>query len=240
MNFQPASVTSVAAFLAIVAAVIAAFIWAVQHAYRSDRQRHFLRAITGLGVYLIGLSAVIASGLMLRLPLAGLPFFFGIVLIVSVGVACSPLGARLSATLPVASLVGFQAFRLPLELVLHAWGEQGTIPMSMTWRGQNWDILTGFVSLAALPFVERHRSVAWFANLVGLALLLNVIRVAVMSSPLPFAWGVTPPLLLALNLPYALIAPVCVGGALIGHIVLTRALLSGDTRRHRPAHPEAN
>jgi hypothetical protein len=36
---------------------------------------------------------------------------------------------------------------------------------------------------------------------------------------------VTPPLLLALHLPYAWIGPVCVGGALAGHIVLTRALL---------------
>lgn len=49
------------------------------------------------------------------------------------------------------------------------------------------------------------------------------MRVAIMSSPLPFAWGPQPPpLLLALHLPYALIGPVCVGGALFGHVVLTR------------------
>jgi hypothetical protein len=45
-----------------------------------------------------------------------------------------------------------------------------------------------------------------------------------MSSPLPFAWGVKPPLQLALYLPYAWIVPICVDGALFGHIVLTRAL----------------
>jgi hypothetical protein len=58
-----------------------------------------------------------------------------------------------------------------------------------------------------------------------MALLLNVMRVAMMSSPLPFAWDVRPPLQLVSHLPYAWIAPVCVAGALAGHLVLTRALL---------------
>jgi hypothetical protein len=44
--------------------------------------------------------------------------------------------------------------------------------------------------------------------------------------PLPFAWGVQPPLQLVMYLPYALIGPVCVAGALAGHVILTRALLS--------------
>jgi hypothetical protein len=125
----------------------------------------------------------------------------------------------------VAALVAFQAFRLPLELVLHRWALEGTIPLTMTWTGDNWDIVSGIVALVAAPFAHRHRVVAWGANVVGIILLLNVIRVALLSSPLPFAWMVTPPLLLALHLPYAWIGPVCVGGALAGHIVLTRALL---------------
>ena len=228
MNFQPASTASVAAYVAIVAAVIAAFLGAMWHACATDRGRRprvVALAAIATTAWLGGLSLLVGSGTLLRMPLAGLPFFFGAILLVSTAVGLSPLGGRLATTLPLTALVGFQAFRLPLELVLHAWGEQGTIPISMTWRGQNWDILTGLIALATFPFAARSRTLAWVVNLVGAGLLLNVMRVAVMSSPLPFAWGVTPPLLLALNLPYALIGPVCVGGALIGHIVLTRALL---------------
>jgi hypothetical protein len=114
--------------------------------------------------------------------------------------------------------------------VLHNWAAQGTIPETMTWSGQNWDIVSGVVALAAAPWTGRHRALAWTANLVGAGLLLNVMRVAVMSPPVPFGWGVTPPLLLAWYLPYALIGPVAVGGALAGHIILTRAL------RTRPRH----
>ena len=43
-----------------------------------------------------------------------------------------------------------------------------------------------------------------------------------------------PPLLLALHLPYMLIGPVCVGGALLGHIVLTRRLLQTGRPGHAP------
>ena len=116
----------------------------------------------------------------------------------------------------------------PLELVLHAWSEQGTIPQTMTWTGANLDIVSGMISLALAPFATR-RSVAWTVNIIGFVLLMNVARVATMSSPLPFAWhDVQPKLTLIAHLPYALIGPVCVAGALAGHVILTRRLLSSE------------
>jgi hypothetical protein len=50
----------------------------------------------------------VGSGRLAALPMGGFPIFFGAVLIVSLGTALSPVGARL-ATLPLAALVGFQA-----------------------------------------------------------------------------------------------------------------------------------
>ena len=230
--FVPASPFSEAVFLVIVAAVIVAFLTGVGVAYGGDRR--LARRVTGLAA--LGLTAwlglvvlAVGSGWLARLPMGGFPAFFGAVLVVSAAVALSPLGARL-ATLPLGALVAFQAFRLPLELVLHSWTVHGTIPETMTWSGQNWDIVSGVVALAAAPWVARRRALAWTANLVGAGLLLNVMRVAVMSAPVPFGWGVTPPLLLAWYLPYALIGPVAVGGALAGHIILTRALVGTPAR----------
>jgi hypothetical protein len=95
----------------------------------------------------------------------------------------------------------------------------------MTWSGANFDIASGIVAVVLAPFAARRR-VAWVANIIGFALLANVARVAVMSSPLPFAWNVEPKLTLLTHLPYAFIAPVCVAGALAGHVILTRRLLS--------------
>jgi hypothetical protein len=232
MPFTPASASSVMAFLVIVVGVAGAFIAAVCRAYR-DRPATRARLIALALIYLILIGVVVETGAMAALPLSGLPFFFGTVFVVSLGTALSPVGGRMATALPLGALVFFQAFRLPLELVLHSWVAQGTIPETMTWTGQNWDIASGLVALVAAPFAGRSRAAAWVANVVGALLIVNVIRVAAMSSPVPFGWGVEPPLLLALYLPYAWIGPVCVGGALIGHIVLTRALIGGSPGRRQ-------
>jgi hypothetical protein len=226
MPFTPASASSVLAFVAILVAVLVAFIAAVHRAYRTQPATR-ARLIALALIYLILVGVVVDTGVLVALPLQGLPFFFGTVLVVSLLTGLSPAGGRMAATTPVAALVAFQAFRLPLELILHGWVEQGTIPETMTWSGQNWDVISGIVAVVAAPLASRSRAAAWAANLIGAILLMNVMRVAMMSSPLPFGWGVEPPLLLGLFLPYAWIGPVCVGGALIGHIVLTRALLPG-------------
>ena len=222
MNFQPASPNSVAAFVAIVAVVLVAFFWAVQRAH--GRGRVFVLTLAVVSAWLGLLAGLVASDKMSRLPLSGLPFFFGSILIVCTAAALSPFGGKLATTVPVGALVGFQAFRLPLELVLHEWAAQGTIPGTMTWTGHKWDIISGITPLLPAPLAGRFPAAARAANIIGFALLLNVMRVAIMSSPFPFPWGQEPPLLLALHLPYALIGPVCVGGALFGHLVLTRRL----------------
>jgi hypothetical protein len=222
MEFIPANAPSLAAFSGIVVAVLVALLWSVQRAYGSAKVTGL--AAIALGLWLGAQALLVASGRMSSLPLNGLPFFFGPILLIWTGLALSPIGKRVATTVPLAALVGFQAFRLPLELVLHSWATQGTIPESMTWTGQNWDIISGIAALACAPFATRHRTIVRLANIIGFALLLNVMRVAVLSSPVPFGWGQQPPLLLAFHLPYALIGPVCVGGALFGHLVLTRAL----------------
>ena len=142
-----------------------------------------------------------------------------------VGLGLSPVGRWIAAS-PIPWLLAFQGFRLPLELVLHSWVGQGVIPATMTWTGSNWDILSGLAALALAPFAGRRPVLAWIGNILGFVLLLNVGRVALLSAPTPFGWAdVTPKLQLPFHLPYALIIPVCVGGALLGHMALTRALL---------------
>jgi hypothetical protein len=230
--FTPASTTSVRAFMAIVIAVLVAFVIGVRAAYRRDGMRGrqiTRRAAVGAAVWVALTWMAVGTGALAAMPLGGFPVFFGAVLVVGLATGLSSVGARLG-TLPMWALVGFQAFRLPLELVLHSWATQGTIPYTMTWSGQNWDVVSGVVALVAAPWADRSRAVAWIANGVGAVLLLNVMRVAALSAPVPFGWHVTPPLVVAWHLPYALIGPVCVCGAIVGHVVLTRALVSATRR----------
>ncbi len=127
--------------------------------------------------------------------------------------------------LPTKFLVLFHFFRFPLELVLHSWSKTGTVPATMTWTGQNYDIISGLLSVFALFPVFQNKRFYWFFNVISLALLINVIRVVLMSSPLPFAWPLENPIQLLAYFPYHLVATVGVWLALVGHIVLTRKLL---------------
>jgi len=202
------------------------FIWGVWTSARRESVspwRRTLPVAIGTTVWLTAILLVVGSG-WLEGDQRRLLVFGAAMNAVSLGIGFSPIGRWLSR-LPLPALVGFQWFRLPLELVLHSWVAQEVIPATMTWSGRNWDIVSGAVALVAAPFCQRSRVVAWIANGVGLALLANVMRVAVMSSPVSFGWPVAPKLELIFHVPYALIIPVCIGGALIGHIALTRALL---------------
>lgn len=228
MNFIPASSLSLFAFVGILATVCIAFLWSLFNMWQMRNPvysfRHSLRAAVFLLIWLSLLSLPVALGVFREFPLA-LFGLFGASNLAALVLGLSSVGKGLAIATDIRALVLFQGFRLPLELVLHEWFLSGTVPETMTWSGQNFDIVTGILALVLAPFAH-HSAAAWFANLIGLSLLANVVRVAVMSSPFPFAWQLNSPLQLGIHLPYALIVPVCVAGALLGHIILTRKLMN--------------
>ena len=61
----------------------------------------------------------------------------------------STLGGEVASKLPVRTLVGFQAFRVGPELILHFGYLEGSLPHQMTWRpdGRNFDIAVDFTKL---------------------------------------------------------------------------------------------
>lgn len=176
-------------------------------------------------VWLGTLSFIIQSGILKTHMIPGIPLYYISILILVFWFSFSHWGAKIALAVPITFLVGFQVFRLPVELIFDLWAEQRTIPVTMTWAGQNFDVVTGLLALMVAPLTGRYRIIAWVFNILGIILLVNLLRVGAMSSPFPFAWGVDPTLQLVLHWPYALAGPVCVGGALAGHVILTRALL---------------
>jgi hypothetical protein len=226
--FHQASPFSVFVFLLVCGIVVAAFlrgVWISAQPQGRDPFRLTLSVGISLVLWLATIAGLVGTGWLGAVP-ERLIMLGGAVFSLSVLLGLSPLGKWMAIACPVSWLVAFQGFRLPLELVLHSWVHQGVIPKAMTWNGSNWDILSGIAALVLAPLSPRFKVAAWAVNIIGGVLLINVGRVAVSSAPLPFGWqDVTPKLLLPYHLPYALIVPICVGGALAGHVILTRALL---------------
>jgi hypothetical protein len=145
----------------------------------------------------------------------------------AVALGGSRFGARLAQGLPLWALVGFQAFRLPLELVLHRAALDGTMPVEMSFSGYNFDILSGASALLlgvalALGWAGPRATSIW--NIGGLLLLCNIIGIAVAATPFFHAFGPEHLNVWITRPPYVLLPTILVMAALSGHVLVLRKL----------------
>ena len=140
----------------------------------------------------------------------------------------SALGSLLAQHLPVAWLVGHQAFRILVELLLHRAYAEGLIGVQMTYLDRNLDILTGLSALVIGLILVRRALPRWLLltwNWLGLALLVNIVTIAVLSAPTPFRVFLQgPPNVFVTQFPFVWLPAVLVQAALIGHLLLFRHL----------------
>jgi len=149
-----------------------------------------------------------------------------------VGIASSRVGRAL-ASLPLAALIGFHAFRLPLELLMHAAASAGVMPVQMSFSGWNFDIVTGATAvliapLTALGVAPRRLLLAW--NALGSVTLLVIVAIAVASAPpwLAFGADAAHANTWVAYAPFIWLPTVLVAAAAAGHVVLWRRLLRAD------------
>ena len=238
---QPSLWTTVV-FVAIVLALAAALVVAVARARPAgespERHRRWVGGTAaGVIVWLALTAAIAQSGVLEKqtVPPRVVLLIFSCIVVAAVA-ALSPLGTRLVRSIPIAALIGFQAFRLPLEIVLHQWWKEGVLPIQMTFEGRNFDIASGILALIIGLWGARRplpRAAIVFFNLSGVALLITVGVIAMLSTPIPIRRFMNdPPVLLAFHAPYVWIVPFCVGGALFGHVLVFRRVLA-DLRASR-------
>jgi len=151
-------------------------------------------------------------------------------------VARSRLGAQVASGLPIAALIAFQAFRFPLELLLHLAYTEGVMPIQMSYAGYNFDILSGLGGLLVGGFFLLRkqavpRALAWAYNIMGLGLLVTIVGIAIASMPLLAAFGPDKINLWVGEFPFVWLPAIFVTLALFGHLTLTRRLLA-DARAH--------
>jgi hypothetical protein len=223
----------VLAFVVLPVMMAAIFVWGTAAAWR--RTGH--GASAGTAGVKVASGALIWMGVTLALADRGTflnwnatppPFALLVVAIIVLGVtiAFSPLGGRLSQ-LPLWTLVAAQAFRLPLEVAMHALVGRGIMPEQMSYTGRNFDVLTGAGAIVVAALVAtgaggRKLVAVW--NVAGLLLLVNIVAVAIVSTPTFALFGPERLNVFVFYPPFVWLPAVLVLAALAGHLIVLRAL----------------
>jgi hypothetical protein len=185
---------AVLTFIAMPVGLVAALLWLVHLASRrlDESAEHRRGALVGtatvavawmIATWIAASSGVLRQWDALPPPLA---FLVAGIVALSAAIAFSPYGNRLATGLPIALLIAVQGFRLPLELAMHEMYERGVMPVQMSYSGRNFDIVTGISAFVVAWLVAQGlggRLLITIWNLMGLALLVNVVTIAILSTP---------------------------------------------------------
>lgn len=224
---------SVAAFVAIPMCLAFLFIWAVA---RVSGPGAITAAAVGTAVWMAGTLALAVSGMLRRWDATPPPFalLVAAVVLLAVVIAFSGVGRRIASQIPLWALVATQAFRLPLELAMHRLAVRGIMPPQMSYTGFNFDIVTGATAVAVAFLLLQRRAgralvMAW--NVGGLVLLLNVVVIAIVSTPRLHVFGADRMNVFVTYPPFVWLPSVMVLAALAGHLLVFRALRANATSR---------
>jgi hypothetical protein len=223
------------AFIVIPVLLAGALIWATAVAWRrsgatAEAARRVATVIAIRSAAWMALTWTAAeSGVLRRWDLMPPPFallLLGVVALAGV-IAFSDFGRRLAQFVPLWALVAVQAFRLPLELAMHGLATRGIMPPEMTYTGRNFDIVTGLTAIVVAAAVASGRGGrrlvrAW--NVMGLALLVNVVIVAILATPVFRYFGDDHLNTFVTFAPYVWLPAMMVLAALAGHLLIFRAL----------------
>jgi hypothetical protein len=259
--FLKASAFVTGGFVVLPLLVAAGFILACEWAGRrlgegvTVRRRRAVRLGAAVLAWLLVTALTAASGVLRRFDATPPPFAVLVLAVgvVGVGVPCSPLGTRLVRGLPLWALVGFQVFRFPLELVMHRAYVEGVMPVQMSYSGRNYDILSGITAGVLGLWLGRGWVPRWVVaswNVLGFALVVNVVTIAILSTPM-FRWFGNERLNIFVTYPpFVWLPAILVTAALMGHILVWRwlsrsrelsgARTSGYSRRGARADPQTS
>ena len=227
---------AVVLFVATVVGVVAAAATVGARASSQASQHFGIKTVAALGLWLLITGVLARSGWLSNFaaipPRIGVPVIGGWVL--AIVIALGPLGGRIIERVGVGTLVAIQSFRIAVEIVLTMLYHAGIVPVQMTLEGYNWDIFTGLTAPFVAWLIARGRLSAtallvW--NMVGTALLLNIVAISILSMPIPLRMFHNEPAnTFIATLPFIWLPSFLVPMALCGHLLVFRRLWSSYRR----------
>lgn len=183
-------VAFVATVLVVAGGIVALIHTASRRAGRAAR-RDALVAAAAIAAWL-ALTGILAAAGVTSLaagPQRFMPIVLTATLVPLVLLLGTATGRRLADAAPPGPVIALQAFRIPVELVLWQLFVAGALPVEMSFEGRNLDVLTGATALPAAWLLygggRRLGAAALAWHLAGLALLVNIVSIAIRAMPGP-------------------------------------------------------
>lgn len=237
MQTQPlGSSLLVVSFVAVSLIVGAGLVWLTWLATQRARfdaataRRWVIRTALAVAAWMAAWWFVAASGVIADVSRRPPPLAVVLLVVAATAIilAASRFGELLARALPLWLLIAVQAFRLPLELVMHQAAVEGVMPEQMSYSGLNYDIVTGATALPVAWLVAGGGAwagaMARLWNLMGALLLANILLIAVASAPMFAAFGPDRLNTWVAYPPYIWLPTVMVAGAIAGHLLVWRHL----------------
>ncbi len=185
----PAALVIVLAIACIVIVIIGLRKVLQRSSWSPERQkRAFSKTVIAIiaWIVLLGILALLGFFNLSSLPPRPV-FIFLVAIVVAFALAFSKPVSELLKVTPIHWLVYIQSFRVLVELILWQGFNKGLLPVQMTFEGYNYDILSG---IFAIPFgwmmsrnPKSSKITGVFYNVAGIALLLNIATIAILSMP---------------------------------------------------------
>ena len=177
-----------ATFIAIVIAVLGFIFYAVSTATPKKKDITPSLAITILLGWIFFVSVQTFNGYFTNLSgTPRLPMYAGITFIGIIILFLWSRSRKVLINMPITTLHYIHIVRVPIEMVLWWLAVSRAIPNDMTFEGGNLDIISGISAPFAAVFMVGSRSksrigaVIW--NLIAMALLFNVVKMAIAYMP---------------------------------------------------------
>jgi hypothetical protein len=191
-------------FAVVTAVYLALFIKEIRGGIKNTsweppRKKRYIRLVTGTLILWMALVSLWSlTGKMAdfsRFPFNFLPVI-GPALLTSIILLFSKSWSDILRAIPIHRFIRLQHFRVFVELLLWMLFAASFIPVQMTFEGRNFDVLAGITApLAAWLFLRGKISnkilIVW--NIFGLALLINIIGIAILSTPSPIRYFMNEP-----------------------------------------------
>lgn len=223
----PAAIS--AAFIALVAVLVAAVLWWINRPadFRSRTWRVAIPLVSWLA--LSGLLAAFGALKDFEAMPPRVAFVIVPAMIAVLVIAYRRGTGALLDRVPGDTLIAFQIFRVAMELILWRLARAGVIPTSMTFEGQNYDVLVGLTAPFIAWLLDRRMvspGPVIFWNVFGIVVLANVVFIGFLSAPTQFRqFYEGPPNEMIAYFPFVWLVSFVVPLAFLGHLLSIRQLL---------------